>query len=127
VATLRPPSMGQVLKQKRGLGALHDVIVKIKRQRQYLKWLGEKGYELEQVRFQWIAVEDRPCVRCGRKGKRQLDHIIPRALGGTHDKSNLQVLCKRCHDIKTKEDMKKIRLWRRVKAAMYKEKMEKGE
>jgi 5-methylcytosine-specific restriction endonuclease McrA len=29
------------------------------------------------------------------------DHIIPRALGGTDAKENIQVLCKKCHDIKS--------------------------
>jgi len=29
------------------------------------------------------------------------DHIVPRALGGTDEKENIQVLCKKCHDIKS--------------------------
>jgi 5-methylcytosine-specific restriction endonuclease McrA len=29
------------------------------------------------------------------------DHIVPRALGGTDAKENIQVLCKKCHDIKS--------------------------
>lgn len=32
---------------------------------------------------------------------RVADHIVPREQGGTDDWSNLQPLCKRCHDTKT--------------------------
>lgn len=31
----------------------------------------------------------------------QVDHIVPRADGGTDDESNLQALCERCHTRKT--------------------------
>lgn len=31
----------------------------------------------------------------------QVDHIIPKAKGGTDDHDNLQALCKPCHDAKT--------------------------
>jgi 5-methylcytosine-specific restriction endonuclease McrA len=111
--------MGQVLKQEPTLR--ERLLSKFRKRKRYLKYLGTKGYELEQVRYERIVIEDRSCVRCGSRVKRQLDHIIPRALGGTHDRKNLQVLCKRCHKVKTKEDMKMIRKWRRVKAALYKE------
>jgi 5-methylcytosine-specific restriction protein A len=45
------------------------------------------------------------CEKCGRPGRRlQVDHIIPVTQGGTHDESNLQVLCSgqgSCHAAKT--------------------------
>ena len=31
----------------------------------------------------------------------QVDHIVPRAKGGSDDMDNLQSLCKPCHDAKT--------------------------
>lgn len=34
----------------------------------------------------------------------QVDHVIPLRNGGTNDESNLQVLCVRCHAIKTQEE-----------------------
>jgi len=33
--------------------------------------------------------------------RHQIDHIIPRCIGGSNDKSNLQSLCSNCHSIKT--------------------------
>ena len=35
----------------------------------------------------------------------QVDHIKPKAKGGTDDWDNLQSICDRCHDAKTKQDM----------------------
>ena len=34
----------------------------------------------------------------------QIDHILPLAMGGTNDNDNLQVLCKKCHFDKTKNE-----------------------
>src|SRR5678816_3571044 len=44
-------------------------------------------------------------VYCPRDG--QVDHIIPRAEGGTDDLSNLQWLCTSCHSVKTKAESKR--------------------
>jgi 5-methylcytosine-specific restriction protein A len=59
----------------------------------------------------WIFVEERPCVKCGETDKSllQCDHITPRAVGGTDDPLNLQILCKKCHKQKTKEDVEKMK------------------
>lgn len=35
--------------------------------------------------------------------KLTIDHIIPRALGGTNSRRNLRALCRRCHDQVTSE------------------------
>ena len=37
------------------------------------------------------------CVRCGVTEKLECDHIVPVNAGGTHDASNLQTLCSKCH------------------------------
>lgn len=39
----------------------------------------------------------------------QIDHRLAIALGGTNDLSNLWLLCVGCHDIKTVDDMQRIR------------------
>ena len=36
------------------------------------------------------------------------DHIIPKSLGGSDDKSNIQYLCANCHEDKTREEMSEI-------------------
>ena len=47
-----------------------------------------------------------PCKRVGRATPAtQVDHIKPKAKGGTDDWDNLQSICDRCHDAKTKQDM----------------------
>lgn len=47
------------------------------------------------------------CGNCGAPGH-SVDHIVPRSQGGTSDKSNLQLLCERCHNTKSRKE----RLWR---------------
>lgn len=43
-----------------------------------------------------------PCPRCGTYRRTlHMDHILPRALGGSNDASNLQLLCANCHEDKT--------------------------
>lgn len=37
------------------------------------------------------------CWRCGYKSKLERAHIVPAALGGNSESSNLVLLCKRCH------------------------------
>jgi 5-methylcytosine-specific restriction endonuclease McrA len=42
----------------------------------------------------------RACLKCGSPDNVTMDHIIPLALGGLHDISNLQPLCKSCNSSK---------------------------
>lgn len=40
------------------------------------------------------------CVKCGnsfRKGDMDIDHIIPKSLGGGNTRDNLQCICKHCN------------------------------
>lgn len=59
------------------------------------------------VLYQLIYLEEKPCAKCGEvnKARLQVDHITPRALGGTNDSENLQVLCLKCHGPKTQQDI----------------------
>ncbi len=42
------------------------------------------------------------CKSCGenRRSELTIDHKIPRSRGGSNDKRNLQVLCRRCNHAK---------------------------
>lgn len=48
------------------------------------------------------------CRKCGVDcwSTGSCDHIVNRANGGTHHQSNLQWLCKNCHDIKSRRESK---------------------
>lgn len=39
----------------------------------------------------------------------EVDHIVPLSAGGTHDRDNLQALCKRCHSAKTMGEYNRAR------------------
>lgn len=44
------------------------------------------------------------CACCGAIKSLQIDHIIPIKCGGTSDDFNLQLLCKSCHQLKSKRE-----------------------
>ena len=41
--------------------------------------------------------DGRICGHCGATDLLQIDHKVPRSLGGTADMDNLHVLCRRCN------------------------------
>jgi 5-methylcytosine-specific restriction endonuclease McrA len=47
-----------------------------------------------------IFERDGECLKCGRKNKFTIDHIVPISKGGNNEKSNLQILCERCNSLK---------------------------
>lgn len=50
-----------------------------------------------------------PCYATGRpEPASQVDHIVPKAQGGTDDPNNLQAICKDCHKVKTSKESKGI-------------------
>ena len=51
-----------------------------------------------------IISRDGACVWCGSQEQLQVDHIMPRVMGGTNAEENLQVLCKTCNLKKGKKD-----------------------
>lgn len=53
-----------------------------------------------------VLMRDRyECQSCGALGAAfEVDHIVPRADGGTHHLANLQTLCRKCHIEKTARD-----------------------
>ena len=62
------------------------------------------GWRWQQRRKAFLATHPL-CVRCEAAGRvvaaTDLDHIVPKAKGGTDDASNLQPLCRACHEAKT--------------------------
>lgn len=40
------------------------------------------------------------CLKCGSENNLSMDHIIPLSLGGDHDISNIQPLCRKCNSKK---------------------------
>ncbi len=49
------------------------------------------------------AIQNNRCVYCGQNLKwrnMEIDHIMPKALGGSNNHSNLQLLCIRCNQLK---------------------------
>jgi 5-methylcytosine-specific restriction enzyme A len=71
----------------------------------YGRWNGRK---LTDFRKRYLE-RDPLCAECKRQGRiklaEEIDHIIPLHKGGTYEDSNLQGLCKPCHQEKTAADM----------------------
>lgn len=64
---------------------------------------GERGYGSDWRRIRAAHLKQCPaCVVCGLEDQsNNVDHIIPKAQGGTDDESNLQTLCHVHHSKKT--------------------------
>lgn len=81
-------------------------------------------FDWQSMRKKVFERDKHRCVECGSDGithtnyeyvELDADHIIPIALGGDEwEIDNLQTLCKKCHKIKTKKDMGKIAIARRI-------------
>jgi 5-methylcytosine-specific restriction protein A len=67
-----------------------------------------RGRRLQAIReAAWVAAGGR-CQSCDtpvHPRDYELDHITPLYMGGRETDDNRQVLCKRCHEEKTKVDM----------------------
>lgn len=48
-------------------------------------------------RLRDAVVRDAVCFGCGDTTKLEADHILPRAIGGSNEESNLQPLCRVCN------------------------------
>ena len=62
------------------------------------------GYRWQKLRVQ-VLMEEPLCRVCWADGAvtaaTDVDHIVPRAKGGTDERGNLQALCRSCHSVKT--------------------------
>ena len=63
------------------------------------------------------------CQICGSEAS-QVDHIKPKAFGGSDERKNLQALCSKCHDEKTREDINKYNRIKKIKK--YKKRLNTG-
>ncbi|MFZ2488419.1 MAG: HNH endonuclease [Anaerolineae bacterium] len=57
--------------------------------------------------------DNNKCVICGSGDRLEVDHIIPAAIGGTNEDSNLQTLCMKCNRAKGCTDITLDRRWLR--------------
>jgi 5-methylcytosine-specific restriction endonuclease McrA len=66
------------------------------------------GYQWEKARQIALSRDNYLCQHCLKKNRatpaQEVDHIVPKAKGGTDDIDNLQSLCPPCHRAKTIED-----------------------
>ncbi len=66
------------------------------------------GSAWERIRAAVLRRDSHLCQPCLAKGRptpaTQVDHITPKAKGGTDDRENLQAICDECHDAKTATD-----------------------
>lgn len=71
------------------------------------------GYKWEKLRKRILSRDKylcQPCLASGRPTPaNEVDHIKPKADGGTDDPANLQAICRRCHRAKTINDNDKTR------------------
>ena len=70
---------------------------------------GARGYGWSwQRQRRWLLAHEPLCRQCAQNGAVRLavevDHIRPKAQNGTDDLSNLQPLCRACHDAKTRRE-----------------------
>jgi hypothetical protein len=61
----------------------------------------------------WAHMLTGTCANCGKQGRVQVDHVVPRFEGGLHDWSNLQPLCAPCHKLKTDAELERLAASRR--------------
>lgn len=53
---------------------------------------------------EWIKRREPWCRVCKVEPTTETDHVLPRKFGGTHERRNLQGLCKSCHSMKTSRE-----------------------
>jgi 5-methylcytosine-specific restriction enzyme A len=77
----------------------------------------ERGYDHRWTKLRLVVLARdqhlcQPCHRAGRvTASEAVDHIIPKAKGGTDDLENLEAICESCHRDKTTADQgKRVRL-----------------
>jgi 5-methylcytosine-specific restriction endonuclease McrA len=66
------------------------------------------GWRWQQVRERVLQRDHGLCQACLENGHTtaatDVDHVIPKVLGGSDDESNLRSLCRGCHEAKTRAE-----------------------
>jgi len=72
----------------------------------------QRGYGTvwEKLRREVMERDDGLCQSCLERGRvtagNEVDHIVPRVMGGTDELKNLRLLCSDCHAAKSREEMR---------------------
>lgn len=71
---------------------------------------GGPGRPIIPYRVRWSVRASGRCEVCGStEAPFEIDHIMPYSRGGTHDRANLQLLCKPCNRAKGARTMEEWR------------------
>ena len=62
----------------------------------------------DSVRLAVLERDGRRCRKCRSARRLEIDHIVPLSKGGSSEKSNLQVLCRRCNRSKWKTHLPRL-------------------
>lgn len=69
------------------------------------------GWRWRKLRAQILERDKGLCQPCMRDGRVMpavaVDHIVPKAEGGTDEPENLEAICKRCHQLKTADEARR--------------------
>lgn len=78
----------------------------------------------KKLRSQILAKYQNRCVICGRGGglegeRLDIDHIVPKSLGGASNLDNLQVVCRSCNVLKHTSNLNKSELRQQASSAYH--------
>lgn len=75
----------------------HKIRKRVITQRNRCKQLGISGNVSYRDWKEVLITQNFLCRLCGKAGNLEMDHIEPISLGGKHERSNIQALCKLCN------------------------------
>lgn len=79
-------------------------VIRVKRLRT-LRRYRSRAARISRLQIRAVLERDKVCRTCGNPAK-DIDHITPVSRGGQTELSNLQLLCRPCHQQKSRQDRK---------------------